>query len=192
MDKNKRAVVIGISAGGLQMLSKILLTLKKKFTFPLLIVQHLHKSQVHFMYEFLNKKSALILKEADEKEKIKPGHAYFAPANYHMLIENDETISLSVDPKVNFSRPSIDVLFESAADVYKDELVGILLTGANNDGAAGIKKIKEHGGITIAQDPEEAQFPVMPQSAICTGKVDYILKIEEIINFLNHLTIERT
>ena len=109
---------------------------------------------------------------------------YVAPPDYHLLVEMDKTFSLSSDPLVQFSRPSVDVLFESAAQAYKDKVVGILLTGANNDGAQGISMIRKMGGMTIAQDPGEAQYSMMPQAGIETGHVQFVWKLREIGGFL--------
>jgi len=124
------------------------------------------------------------VKEADEKEAIVPGTVYIAPPDYHMMVETDETISFSADEKVNYSRPSIDVLFEAAADTYGRQLVGIVLTGANNDGAAGLLAIKNAGGFTIVQEPEDAESPAMPIAAIQLAKPHSILSLDEIIKLL--------
>jgi two-component system, chemotaxis family, protein-glutamate methylesterase/glutaminase len=128
--------------------------------------------------------SALTVKDADEKEAIRPGFVYFAPANYHLLIETDHTFSLSIDPKVNYSRPSIDVLFESAANVYGPRLIAILLTGANNDGAKGLQLIKEKGGLVIVQDPRSAEFSFMPEAALQVVKPDFVLGLAELGRWL--------
>lgn len=125
------------------------------------------------------------MKEADEKEEIENGVVYFAPPNYHLLIERDHTFSLSADRRVNFARPSVDVLFESAANAYGSELIGVILTGANNDGARGLKKIKDMGGLTIVQDPASAEARYMPEAAIEEVQtVDYILPLEKIKTIL--------
>ncbi|MCD4796509.1 MAG: chemotaxis protein CheB [Candidatus Cloacimonetes bacterium] len=175
-----KAIVIGVSAGGFEALTKLFSTLPKDFPLPIIVVQHIHKYQSGYLFEHLNKHCALKVKEADEKETIKPGNIYFAPPNYHLLIEEDKTFSLSVDEKVNYSRPSIDVLFKCAAEVYKNQLIGIILTGANDDGAEGMRIIKENGGLTIAQDPRDAEFPVMPQSAIDKVEIGIILTLENL------------
>ena len=131
--------------------------------------------------------SALTVKDADEKEAIRPGFVYFAPPNYHLLIETDHTFGLSIDPKVNYSRPSIDVLFESAANVYGPRLIAILLTGANNDGAKGLRLIKEKGGLVIVQDPRSAEFPFMPEAALQAVKPDFVLGLAELGRWLAEL-----
>ena len=173
-------IVIGVSAGGMEALSKILPSLPAEFPLPVIIVQHLHKTSTGYYLDYYNEKSLLFVKEAEQNEIIKVGNIYFAPPDYHLLIENNKTFAISSDEKVNYSRPSIDILFESAADVYGEKLIGIILTGANNDGAEGMKIIKQKGGFTIAQNPLEAEFPVMPQSAIDTGTIDLILTLNEI------------
>jgi two-component system chemotaxis response regulator CheB len=151
------------------------------------VVQHRLPAPDDFLAFSLNESCQLTVKEADEKELIKPGCVYIAPANYHLLVERDKTLSLSVEAKVCYSRPSIDVLFETAAEVYLSGLIGIILTGANNDGTAGLKKIKEKGGLTIAQNPATAESALMPRSAIQGNAVDKILSLAEIASFLVQL-----
>jgi two-component system chemotaxis response regulator CheB len=182
-----KAIVIGTSAGGLRALKTIILALPQDFCLPILIVQHMSAQSDGFMAHYFNQLSHLNVKEADPGEPIRSNHVYIAPANYHMLVEKNATISLTVDDKVSFSRPSVDVLFESAAYVYKNELIGILLTGANNDGAHGIEVIHKAGGLTIAQAPTTAEVNIMPQSAIDTGCVDKILDLEDIAAFLSNM-----
>ncbi len=175
-----KAIVIGGSAGTLDTLTLLFSELPENFALPILCVVHLHPSDEGELARFFNRKSEIIVKEAREKEIIESGTAYLSPPDYHLLVEPDETLSLSRDDKVSYARPSIDVLFESAAFVYLDCLLGIILSGSNHDGARGISKIKKTGGTTIAQAPETAQYPVMPQAAIDTGNVDYCLSIHEI------------
>lgn len=183
-----RAVVIGVSAGGMNALGKILPELPADFPLPLMIVQHVSPLSDNYMIRHFNTRSQITVKEADEKEKIKAGHAYFAPPNYHLLVEKNFSFSLSVEERVNFSRPSIDVLFETAIDAYCSSLIGIILTGANNDGSKGLKKIKDCGGFTIVQDPAEAEVPAMPESAIRLAMPDKILKLDQIVPFLISIT----
>ncbi len=179
-----RAIVIGASAGGMHVVSRILAHLPADFKLPVIIVQHLHKTQDGYLIEFYNSNTILPVREAEDKLDIQPSHIYIAPPDYHLLIEQDETLSLSRDEKVNYSRPSIDVLFESAADVYGSELIGVILTGANNDGSHGLKCIMEHGGLTLVQDPETAQFPEMPRSAREYVTVDHVLDVDALGKFL--------
>lgn len=179
-----KAVVIGASSGGLNALKAILPVLPEGFTMPIIIVLHIGAVSGSYWIEMLNNLCKLHVKEADEKEKIQQGYVYIAPPNYHLLIERDETLSLSIDKRVNFARPSIDVLFESAADVYKERLIGIILTGANNDGTEGVRKIKKYGGLVIAQDPETAESAVMPASAIEKSAVDHISSLGRVTELL--------
>ncbi|OQY39569.1 MAG: hypothetical protein B6226_01625 [Candidatus Cloacimonetes bacterium 4572_65] len=173
-------IAIGVSAGGMKALITILESIGKDFPVPILITQHLHKSSDSFHLIFLDKKCNLIVKEAENFEPIKKGHVYFAPVDYHLLVESDKSFMLSYEEKVRYSRPSIDVMFESVSEVFQDELLGIVLTGANDDGTYGVKVIKENGGITIAQEPATSEFPAMPQFAIDSGYVDYVMSLEEI------------
>lgn len=182
-----KAVVIGSSAGGINALIKVLSVLPADFPLPIVIVQHLHPESGHHLSHILETKSALKVKQADEKELIKEGWVYVAPPNYHLLVEDDFTFSFSLDAPVNYSRPSIDVLFESAVYAYRQALIGIILTGANHDGSQGLKKIKEQGGFTIVQSPETAEADAMPKAAILTAKVDKILPLHEIGVFLLQL-----
>jgi len=185
---NYEAIVIGVSSGGMNALKFIFSVLPADFCIPIIIVQHVSSRSDAEWIKLLNDKSNLTIKEADEKEKIETGNVYVAPANYHLLIENDKTFSLTIDEYVNFARPSIDVLFESAADAYKNKLIGIVLTGSNNDGTKGIKRVKEFGGLAIIQDPETAESPTMPASAIVAVQPDYILSLEKIVHLLIKIT----
>ncbi|MBU1162547.1 MAG: chemotaxis protein CheB [Proteobacteria bacterium] len=178
------AIVIGVSSGGMITLDKILRHLPSDFALSIIIVQHQHPESDDFLARFLDARCSLTVKEADEKEIIMPGKIYIAPPNYHLLVEEDKTLSLSTNKRVNFARPSIDVLFESAADAFGEKLVGIILTGANEDGSRGLKKIKESGGLTIVQDPDTAEVDTMPKAAIASTKVDYILPLENIGPFI--------
>lgn len=179
-----KAIVIGASAGGLQALFELTSSLPADFHLPIIIAQHVHYTQNGSFTQNFNRISKLPVKVADEKEVIRQGHIYFAPPNYHLLIERDETFSLSVDQRVNYARPSIDVLFESAVYAWSSCLIGIILTGANGDGAEAMRLIKQHGGLTIAQDPSTAESPVMPQSAINAGGVDKILSLDQIVRLI--------
>ena len=132
----------------------------------------------------LSNRCELVVKEAEDTETIRPGCVYMAPADYHLLVERDYTLSLSVDEPVNYSRPSIDVLFQSAAEAYGPALLGIVLTGASHDGSRGLVRIKEFGGITVVQDPSTAQASLMPSAAIRASEVDYILGLSDIGPFL--------
>ena len=186
-----RAVVIGVSAGGLGALTNIFSGLPANLNLPIATVQHIHPSEDGTLYEILQSQCTLKIKEAQDKEVIQPGVIYFAPPDYHLLVERNETFALSIDEKVNYSRPSIDVLFESAAHVWNSKLIGIILTGASQDGAYGMKIIRELGGLTIAQNPLQAEFPFMPQAAIEFSNVELILSLEEIGRLLGALRMYR-
>jgi two-component system chemotaxis response regulator CheB len=179
-----KAIVMGVSAGGLKALKTILPALPKNFSLPIIIVQHLAAQSDNIWIDILGTSILLKIKEADEKEKIENGTIYIAPAAYHLLIEKDCTFSLLVDERVNYAIPSIDVLFESAADAYGDTLIGVILTGANNDGALGLKKIKDMGGVAIVQDPLTADASYMPAAAIATVNPDYITPLQNITDLL--------
>ena len=183
-----RAVVIGASAGGTVALQKILPFLPAGFPLPVVIAQHLHPLQDGAAIVHYSGGCELVVKDVEEKESVRPGFVYFAPPNYHLLIEDDNTFSLSVDEKVHFTRPSIDVLFESAADAYGASLIGIILSGANQDGAAGLLRIKQCGGLTVVQDPQDAEVSYMPKAAIEVANPDHILTAEGICKFLIELT----
>ncbi|MCI5132326.1 MAG: chemotaxis protein CheB [Candidatus Electrothrix sp. EH2] len=184
MRRRYKAVVIGTSAGGIEASVYIFGRLPAQFPLPIFLVQHLHKDQDNSLVRLYKNCTQLKVEEAEEKERVLPGHLYIAPPDYHILLERDETLSLSVDEKVNYSRPSIDVLFESAADVYGPELIGVLMTGANHDGAHGLQKIKKYGGLTVIEDPATAKFPEMPKSALACTEADYILPLEELADCL--------
>ncbi len=181
------AIVIGVSAGGINALTKIIPVLPKNYSLPVIIVQHRAHSHDDFLFKYIDKLCDIHVKEADSREVIKTDCVYIAPAGYHLLVERDKTFSLSIDPPVNYAIPSIDVLFESAACTYKDELVGVILTGANSDGSQGLRTIKEYRGLVIVQDPETAESPFMPTAALEMVDVDYIIPLEEIGVFLKEL-----
>ena len=182
-----QAVVIGVSAGGFETLNELLPLIPSGITVAVIIVQHLHPQQDGFFIESLNNACSVSVREAEQKEPAAPGTVYFAPPNYHLLLETDKTFSLSIDEKVNFSRPSIDVLFETAAETYGAGLIGVILTGASKDGASGLQRIRRSGGLTIVQDPATAPFPAMPAAALAEGEVDLVLSVPEIGRFLAQL-----
>ena len=189
MTNKVEAIVIGGSAGAMKALTTLLPYLPQNYQAPVIVVLHLHPLQDRYFLEHYRTFTNLHIKEADEKETIQAGYVYFAPPNYHLLVENDKTFSFSIDEKVNYSRPSIDVLFESAANAYGAHLVGIVLTGANNDGAAGLRSIKEKGGTVIVQDPLSAESPYMPSSALQEVQPDYVLDLAGIGQWLADLNI---
>jgi two-component system chemotaxis response regulator CheB len=179
-------IVIGCSLGGMYALEEIFGSLSTDFCIAIAIVQHRHRHSSENLPAYFRRKTHLRVVDVEDKQWIKPGFVYLAPANYHLLVERG-AFSLSVDDTVGHSRPSIDVLFESAADAYRETLIGVILTGANGDGSRGVRQIKRRGGFVIAQDPSTAEAPVMPQSAIDTGHVDRILPLQQIGPFLVEL-----
>ncbi|MCQ4322408.1 chemotaxis protein CheB [Stutzerimonas stutzeri] len=186
-DRPVDAVVIGASAGGLAALSALLTGLPRTYRLPLLMVQHVPATGPTQLVEIFQRKTDLAVKEAGDKESVCGGTLYFAAPGYHLLVEADMSLSLSQDDALHFSRPSIDVLFESAADAWGERVAGILLTGANEDGAAGLEAIKRAGGITIVQDPGEAEVRTMPLAALQRFAPDYILPLCGIHRLLREL-----
>ncbi len=182
---SSKYILIGGSAGSFQSIVRILNNLPNDYRLPIMLCLHRLKHVRGGFVEALSIKSNLKVIEPEDKTLIIGGKVYLVPANYHMYIEVSNTIALSTEEPVNHSRPSIDLIFKSAAYAYGPKAVGILLSGANRDGAEGLKEIKEYGGITIVQDPQEASVSVMPQAAISLFKPDYVMTIEEIINYLN-------
>lgn len=175
-----KAIVIGTSYGGLEALKVILPQLGEGFPLPVIIVLHIGDHNNDIFIDYMNSACALEVKEAESNEPIRPGVIYFAPPNYHLLVENDFTFSLSTDERINFSRPSIDVLFESAAWAYSATLIGIILTGANSDGAIGLRTIKNLGGLTLVQNPCTSLSPAMPRAALKACNPALRLKLEDI------------
>lgn len=180
-------MVIGLSAGGMNALTQMLPNIKASFNPSIIIVQHLHPQQGKFHLEYFSSKCKLPVHEAMEREKVERSTIYFAPPNYHLLLNDDETFCFNVDGKINYCRPAVDALFESASDLYGSLLMGVILTGANNDGAKGLLRIKQNGGYTIVQTPEEAEAKQMPVSAIEIARPHKVMKISEITTFLNTL-----
>lgn len=181
-------VVIGVSTGGVEALRTIVTDLRPDFRLPVLVVLHLPANADNLLPSLLNELTPLVVKEAEDKEMLQPGTIYLAPPDYHLLAECDGSLSLTIEDKVNFSRPSIDVLFESAASAFGPGLVGIILTGANHDGAKGLARVKRHGGRTVVQDPRSAKSGTMPNAALAATTVDHILPLRDIAPFLNTLT----
>ncbi len=175
-----RAVVMGASAGGLAALSATLAGLPPGYTLPVIVVWHVHPQQKSALALQHLCTCQLPLREAEDKAPVAPGAVYFAPPNYHLLVEDGETFALSVDEKVNFTRPAIDVLFESAVDVYGAALIGVIFSGANHDGAAGLRRIKAAGGAALVQDPATAEFPAMPRVALAATPEAVVLPPAEI------------
>jgi two-component system chemotaxis response regulator CheB len=170
--------------GGVEALRVLLSALPGDFPLPLLIVHHISPETGSDLAALLGRYCAISIKEADEEELIVPGTAYLAPSNYHLLVENDGHVALSTDAPVNFARPSIDVLFESAAHAYGPALISILLTGAGSDGSRGLTTISDNGGFIIVQDPTDAEADSMPRSALAIVTADQILPLKDISPYL--------
>ena len=179
-------VVVGTSLGGLRALEILLAGLPKSFPMSIAVVQHRHKSSDNTLITLLQQHSALPLKEPEDKEVLVPGWVYLAPADYHLLVEAG-SFALSTDAPVWYARPSIDVLFESAADAYAQRVIGVILSGANQDGAQGLAKIKARGGLAVVQEPTTAESRTMPKAAIAAVAVDWILPLEDIAPLLVNL-----
>lgn len=182
------AFIIGGSAGSLEVLLKLFPKIDPEINFTIIIIVHRKHGNDSLLEELLSSKTSIPVKEVDEKEKILPGVIYIAPSDYHLLIEQDHTFSLDYSEKVNYSRPSIDVTFQTAAEVYKTKLVCLLLSGSNSDGVNGLKSVKQWGGIAAVQNPETAQVAYMPAQALLNVEIDRILNIEEMGDFLNLLS----
>ena len=180
-------IVIGTSQGGLHALSTIVASFPKDFRLPVAVVQHRSKDSDDSMATFLRECGPLPVREVEDKEAIQSGWIYIAPPDYHLLVDGN-AFALSTEAPVAYSRPSIDVLFESAAESYGRRLVGVVLTGANADGTHGLARIKEFGGYAVVQDPATAESPPMPKAAIAGAKVDRVLPLEQIGPFLVKLT----
>lgn len=182
-----RAVVVGASTGGMEALARVLGALEADFPLPVLVVQHVSPTADSSIPALLDERCRIRVKEADEKEPLRPATAYFAPANYHLLVEQDATLSLSTDERVCFARPSVDVLFETAAVAFGPALAGVVLTGANEDGSRGLAAIARAGGLTIVQAPATATAPAMPQAALAATAVDHVLPLEAIGPLLSRM-----
>jgi two-component system, chemotaxis family, protein-glutamate methylesterase/glutaminase len=183
------AVVIGASAGGIQALSVLLPALPAQLRAAVFIVLHLPRERPSLLVEIFERRCALQVKEAEDKEPIVPGTVYFAPPDYHLLIEAAGQLALSADEPVHFSRPSIDVLFESAADVYGERLLGIILSGANEDGSDGLQAVHQAGGVTVVQQPEDALVPHMVMSALRRAPADFVVTLAELAQLLANLPL---
>jgi two-component system chemotaxis response regulator CheB len=187
MTRAYQAVVIGVSTGGVFALEKLLGQLPAEFPLPILIVQHIGPEAGGGLVKLLDERCLLRVKEADEQDEILPGTVYLAPANYHLLVEQGGLLSLSADPHVSFARPSVDVLFESAAEVFGPDLIGVVLTGANFDGSRGLRTIKKKGGVAIVQDPADAEARQMPQAALAATGVDHVVTLDGMAALLQEL-----
>lgn len=186
-----KAVVIGASAGAVQALQTILPALAAGYELPVLVVVHVPPDRANMLVPLLQAKCEIAVKEAEDKEVLAPGAVYFAPSDYHLLVETKESLALSIDEAVNYSRPSIDVLFQSAADTYGPGLVGVVLTGANHDGAAGLRAIVDAGGLAVVEDPASAYAADMPLAALEACPSARIMNLDAIAAYLSTLGAAR-
>jgi two-component system chemotaxis response regulator CheB len=174
------AVAIGVSAGGVEVLSVLLSSLPASCRASFFIVMHIPRERPSLLSDVFGAKCALPVREAEDKEPVQPGTVYFAPPDYHMLLDRGPILALSSDEPVHFSRPSIDVLFDSAADIYGERLLGLILTGANQDGAEGLAAVGRAGGRTVVQEPGGAAVPFLPEAALQEGPVDFVLSLAQL------------
>jgi two-component system chemotaxis response regulator CheB len=192
MTKNSiEAIAIGASAGAVQALSCILPELPTDYPLPVLVVVHVPPDRNNMLVPLFQAKCQISIREAEDKEPILPGVVYFAPSDYHLLVETDRTISLSADAPVLYSRPSIDFLFESAADAYGPALLGVILTGANEDGAAGLRAVCEAGGLAIVENPASAYASAMPTAALEACHIARTMSLQDIASYLASLRTTR-
>lgn len=185
-------VVLGVSTGGVEALKRVLPVLPAHFPLPLVVVIHIAAGSGDSLARLLNAMSEIEVKEADEGELIKGGVAYLAPPNYHLLLEANGQLALSTDALVNFARPSIDVLFESAANSFGAGVIGVVLTGAASDGAHGLAAIKRAGGFAIVQDPADARMASMPKSALALTAADRVVNLQQLPALLEQLATSTT
>lgn len=196
---NYLALVIGVSAGGFNALCHLLPLLPEGFPLAIIVLQHRGEglntndnNNDDFLITYMQRLCSMPIKEAKQRDNIEVGRIYIAPAKYHLLIEKERTFSLSLEPPVNFSIPSIDVLFNSASRCYKNQLIGLILTGANSDGSVGLKTIHDNGGLTLVQSPDTAEVATMPQAAINGHNVDHVLSLDDIAIFLQEIILGGT
>jgi two-component system chemotaxis response regulator CheB len=185
--KPDKLLVIGGSAGSLQVILSLLAAMGEDFLMPVLIALHRNGGFESSLEDLFSSRTRLPIREVEEKDQLRPGTIYLCPADYHVLLEKDHSFSLDYSERVHFSRPSIDVTFRSAADVFGPGLICLLLSGGNADGAEGMQYAKERGGLTVVQDPATADVPYMPQQAISRMTVDFIVPTDEIPGFVHGL-----
>lgn len=185
LNRKYDVLVFGGSAGSLEVLLKLLSGLESPISFAIIIVIHRKNSYDSTLQDLLTSKTSIPVQEIEDKDRMVPGNIYLAPADYHLLVEQDHTFSLDASEKINFSRPSIDVTFQSVAEVFQSAAAGFLLSGANSDGTDGLKAIQLAGGTTIAQDPVSAQVPFMPQHAIVNTSIDFVFDLTQMLDFIH-------
>jgi two-component system chemotaxis response regulator CheB len=184
----RKILLLAGSAGGFSVILHILKSLERPIRIPVIVIVHRNPKYASSIEDTLSKALVQKIKTADDKEAIENGTIYFAPAGYHLLVEPDYSFSLDISEPVQYSRPSIDVTFESVAEIYKENCTAILFSGANQDGAQGLLMIKRYGGTTFVQDPVTAEVPIMPEAAIQLDAQERILSIQEIKDYIKQLT----
>jgi two-component system chemotaxis response regulator CheB len=185
--KQDKLLLIGGSAGSLQVLLSVLAAIGRDYPMPVVVVLHRNNVFESSLEDLLSARTQLLIKDIEEKEPILPGVVYLCPADYHVLVEQDRTFSLDYSERVNYSRPSIDVTFRSAADVYGAGSIALLLSGGNADGSEGLQYVQDRGGFTIVQDPQTAEVPYMPQQALLRMAVDLVVPTEELPGMIRGL-----
>lgn len=186
-----QAIAIGVSTGGVQALKFLFGRLPADFPLPVLVVQHISPDAGNGMAKLLDDLCAIRVKEADEHDLIVPGTIYLAPPNYHLLVEKGGVLALSADAPVSYARPSVDVLFESAAAAFGPGLIGVILTGANHDGSRGAQVVKQRGGVVVVQDPADAEARQMPDAALAATPVDHVVALDGLAALLLRLAKSR-
>jgi two-component system, chemotaxis family, protein-glutamate methylesterase/glutaminase len=182
------AVVVGASAGAIEALNRLLPEVPASARIPVIVVVHLPPNRPSLLVEIFSQRCSAVVREPEDKQPISAGSVWFAPSNYHLLLEADRSFAFSVEPPVNFSRPSIDVLFESAADVFAETLCCIVLTGANEDGARGASLVRRRGGLVIVQDPNGAEAKEMPMAAVSHANPQIVAPLSEIAHLIRLVT----
>lgn len=181
------AVVMGVSAGGVDLLLRFLPELPKDFPVPIVVCLHSAPDMTADLAKLLGSRAAIAVREAQDKDRLERGTVFLAPGGYHLLIERDRTLSLSLEAPVRYARPSIDVLFDSAAHAFRERLLAVVLSGANDDGAEGARRVKEAGGMLLVQDPKSAQVPEMPEAAIAAAAPDKVFEPQQLPALLSKL-----
>jgi two-component system, chemotaxis family, protein-glutamate methylesterase/glutaminase len=183
------AIAIGCSAGGVDALKTIVSGFDGRLQQAVLVCCHSGSDTVELLCEVLGRVSPLPVMEARERHPVQTGTVYLAPSGYHLLVEDDQHFALSIDPRVHYARPSIDVMFFSAAEVWHEKLIGVVLTGGNADGASGLRRIRRVGGTAIVQSPSSAEMPTMPQAALDTAGADHCVDLSDIAPLINRLCL---
>jgi two-component system chemotaxis response regulator CheB len=184
-----QAIAIGCSAGGVDALKAVIGSFDANLQQAVIVCCHTGSDTVELLCEVLQRVSRLPVVEAVERHPVQSGTVYLAPSGYHLLVEADRHFALSIDPRVHYARPSIDVMFYSAAEVWHEQLIGVVLTGGNADGASGLQRIRELGGTAIVQSPSSAEMPAMPQAALEIAGADHCVDLSDIAPLIHRLCL---